>query len=320
MSTALFEKLSAEGLISNESLARVSTREKNRLFSLHWELRTLLYLGVLLLSGGLGILVYKNIDTIGHTAILIFIGALSAGGFFYCATHKLPFSKQKVAAPNALFDYVLLLACLSFVTFIGYLQYQYQFFGHRFGLVTFIPMLVLFFCAYYFDHLGILSMAITTLCAWAGIAVTPTRILEDNDFNSTTIVYTGLVLGACLVATAIASRRSGVKPHFAFTYSNFGMHLLFICSLAGMFMYNNILLLWCLPLAVVSYYFYREALRQKSFYILLVLTLYAYIGLSYIVITVLGSGGLSLIFLYFIATAVALVIFLIKMNKKIRAI
>ena len=324
MNIALFEKLHAEGLISNGSLSRVIEKEKGRLFSVHWELRTLLYLGVLLLSAGLGILVYKNIDTIGHTAILLFIGLVSAGGFFYCGTHKLPFSHGKVLAPNPFFDYVLLLACLSFVTFIGYLQYQYQFFGHRFGMVTFIPMLLLFFCAYYFDHLGILSMAITNLCAWAGIAVTPSRILADNDFNSNTIVYTGLLLGASLVGAAVASRRSGFKSHFAFTYSNFGMHLLFICSLAGMFMFDSIYFLWFLLLAAVGYYFYREALRQKSFYILLAITLYGYIGLSYVVVRLLtfhtDMGGIYLTFLYFIGTAVGLVVFLIRMNRKIRSL
>ena len=322
MDTILFEKLHTEGLISDASLDKVKTAEKNKLFSLHWELRTILYLGVVLLSGGLGVLVYKNIDTIGHTAILIFIAAISAGGFAYCFKAKLPFSTGKVASPNSFFDYVLLLACLSFITFIGYLQYQYHFFGNRFGLVTFIPMLVLFFSAYYFDHMGILSLAITSFCAWVGITVTPTRILLDNDFDSNTIIYTALVLGAGLTATGVMTRLRGLKAHFAFTYTNFGMHILFISVLAGMFMFEGIYLLWFLLVAGVAFYFYKEALRSKSFYILLVLTLYGYIGLSYVIIRLLtwhsDMGGIYFTFLYFIGTAVGLVLFLIRMNKKIK--
>ena len=54
-------------------------------------------------------------------------------------------------------------------------------------------MVVLFFCAYFFDHIGILSLAITNLAAWVGIVVTPAEILKSNDFNSVTIIYTGLV-------------------------------------------------------------------------------------------------------------------------------
>ena len=325
MDIPLFEKLQANGLISDESLVKLKAHENSKLFSLHWELKTILYLGILLLSGGLGILVYKNIDTIGHTAILVFIGLLSAGGFLYCFKAKLPFSFAKVAAPNAFFDYVLLLACLCFVTFIGYLQYQYHFFGNRFGLVTFIPMLVLFFSAYYFDHLGILSLAITNLCAWAGIAVTPMRILQDNDFSSNTIIYTGLVMGIGLIVTGLITRARQIKSHFAFTYTNFGMHILFVSTLAGMFLFTTVYLLWFVLLGGVVFYFYREALRTKSFYFLLVLTLYSYIGLSYVIIRILfftlntDVGGIYLSFMYFIGTAVGLILFLIRMNKKIKA-
>ncbi len=62
MDIPIFDKLYREGLITESSLQKVKAVEQTRLFSLHWELKTLLYLGVVLLSGGLGILVYKNID------------------------------------------------------------------------------------------------------------------------------------------------------------------------------------------------------------------------------------------------------------------
>ncbi len=326
MTTTLFEKLHTGGLISDASLEKVRLAEKSKLFSLHWELRTILYLGVLLLTGGLGILVYKNIDTIGHTAILIFIALVSAGGFAYCFKTKSPFSTGKVASPNAFFDYILLLACLSFVIFIGYLQYQYHFFGNRFGMVTFIPMVVLFFVAYYFDHLGILSLGITNLCAWAGITVTPTRILEANDFNSNTIILTGCVLGIALIVMSVVTQTRNIKRHFAFTYGNFGMHILFISVLAALFQFDNVYFLCFLALAGVAFYFYRDALRSKSFYTLLMLTLYTYTGLSYVVIRLLfytlrtDEGGIYLAFLYFIGSGIGLILFLINMNKKIKAI
>ncbi len=324
MDIDLFEKLHAEGLISDALLQKVKATQKNRLFSLHWEITTILYLGVLLLTTGLGILVYKNIDGIGHQAVLLFIALISAAGFVYCFRKKLPFSTGKVPSPNIAFDYILLLACLSFITFIGYLQYQYHFLGERFGLVTFIPMVVLFFVAYFFDHLGILSLAITNLCAWAGIIVTPLDILKDNDFNSNTIIVTGLILGAGLIGTAILADKRQIKSHFAFTYTNFGMHILFISTLAGMFQFENIYLLWFLLLTGIAFYFYKEALRTKSFYLLLVLTLYLYAGLSYVVISVLFKtlnadiGGVYLACMYFIGSGVGLILFLIRMNRKIK--
>jgi hypothetical protein len=183
-------------------------------------------------------------------------------------------------------------------------------------------MIVLFFSAYYFDHLGILCLAITNLAAWLGIVVTPTRILKENDFNSSTIIYTGLLLGVFLILMGIASRKRKIKAHFEFTYSNFGTHILFISCLAGLFHFEHIYMLWFLLLIGICGYFYREAVQTKSFYLLLVLTLYFYIGLSDIVIQILLSNltfyGPYLVCLYFIASAVALVVFLINMNRKLK--
>jgi hypothetical protein len=326
MNSTLFEKLHTEGLISGASLQKIKTSSGNTLFSVHWEIKTILYLGVLLLSGGIGILVYKNIDTMGHQVILLFIALISTGSFIYCFKKKLPFSLKRVASPNAFFDYILLLACLTFISFVGYLQFQYQVFGNRFGLSTFTPMLVLFFTAYYFDHLGILSLAITNLAAWVGITVTPVKILQENDFSNSNIIITGLLMGIVLIAAGWLTKKQNIKAHFEFTYTNFGSHLLFICCLAAMFQFENYFLWWFLLLAGISYFFYVKAVKEKSFYFLLILSIYLYIGLSYVVIRLLFDiarldiGGAYLACMYFIASAIGIILFLIKMNKKFKSV
>ena len=325
MEDQLFEQLYAEGLLSEESLQKIKGAKANRLLSVHWEIKTLMYLGVLLLSAGLGILIYKNIDSIGHNVILLFLILLCAGSFYYCFKQKLPFSVNRVASPNALFDYLLLLACLSFITIIAYLQYQYNFFGDRYGLASFVPMVILFLSAYYFDNLGILSLGITNLAAWLGITVTPLEILKTNDFNDTTIILTGLLLGAFLIAVALISVQKNFKKHFQFTYTNFGMHILFISCIAAMLHFENVYLLWFLLLMGMAFYFYTKALSERSFYILLITTLYAYFGITYVVINLLSKmrwqdlGPFYLGFIYFIASGIGLVLFLIRTNKKIKA-
>src|SRR4051812_11242158 len=260
MNIHLFEKLQSEGLVSPESAEKVRVISANKLFSLHWELKTVLYLGILLLTGGLGILIYKNIDTIGHQVILATIGLLCAGCFFYCECKKLPFATTKVPAPNSFFDYILLLGCLTLVTFITYLQVQYTAFGTAYGLATFIPMVILFFCAYYFDHLGVLSMAITNLAAWLGITLTPLNVLTENNFVEPRIIFAGLLLGVALNAIAWASKQRNIKVHFCFTYTNFGMNIFFIACLAGMFHFEDLYALWLIPLAGAVFYFYKRSL------------------------------------------------------------
>ncbi|MEP7165685.1 MAG: DUF2157 domain-containing protein [Ferruginibacter sp.] len=326
MDDTLFTKLHEEGVLSEGSLLKIKARVSGNLFSLHWEIKTLLYLGVLLLSGGLGILVYKNIDSIGHQAILLFIALVCIGCFYYCLKHKAPFSTQRVLSPNVVFDYLLLLGCLSFIIFIGYLQYQYTVFGNRYGLATFIPMVLLFISAYYFDHLGVLSMAITNLAAWMGITVTPLEILKANGFNNTTIILTGLLLGALLISASLFSKKRDLKKHFEFTYNNFGMQIIFISCLAALFEFESIYLLGFLVLLGISWYFYTKALNDRSFYILLVTTLYTYIGLSYVFIRLLdglgsffSEGVIYAGLIYFIASGIGMVLFLIRTNKKMKA-
>jgi len=323
MQTSLAKQLHAEGLISDDSLQNVKTQEAEKLFSVHRELKTLLYLGVLLLSTGLGILVYKNIDTIGHQAVLAFIALVSAGCFYYCGRKQPPFSTVQVISRNPVADYLLLLACLSFVSFVGYWQYQYHIFGERYGLAFFIPFVVLIFSAYYFDHLGVLSLAITNLAAWAGIAITPLRILKDNDFDSPRLILTGIVLGVLLLAAAWAGKQWKTKAHFSFTYLNFGMNLLFISCLAGLCTVGHFYLLWFVLLAGVVAWFYGESMRRRSFYIVLMLSVYGYIGLGYTITRLLFSvnfdiGGLILDCMYFILSAIGLILFLVRIAKKMK--
>jgi hypothetical protein len=321
LNLSIFSKLHEEGLIGDQSFQRIERAEKTKLFSLHWELRTILYLGVLLLAGGLGILIYQNIDSIGHQVILGAIALLCAGCFIYCDKRKLPFSWGKVPSSGTMFDYLLLLGCLLLLTFIAYLQAQYNVFGEKYGLATFIPLVILFFCAYYFDHLAVLAMAVTNFAAWMGIAITPLKIFKANDFADAQIIFAGLLLGIILVLMAQVSAAKKIKAHFSFTYTNFGMNILFVSTLAGMFHFDSFYFLWLLPLAALAFYFYKRAMELCSFYFILMLTLYAYVGAGYVVTRLVlndHSDFYMFVLMYFIVSAVFMILFLIRMNKKIK--
>ncbi|ASU32584.1 DUF2157 domain-containing protein [Mucilaginibacter xinganensis] len=326
MADNLYNNLHAEGLISDESLQKIRLKEqKPLLFSIHWEIRTLLYAGVLMLTAGLGLLIYENIDTIGHQFVLMLIAAICLGCFYYCFKNKLPFSKEKVSAPNSFFDYILLLASASMLIFVGYLQFEYKVFGTNYGMATFIPMLALFFIAYYFDHIGILSMAMANLAVWMGVSVPPQQLLLNSDFDSETIIYTYLVLGIVLIAAAYASRQFKFKKHFKFSYQHYGIHVAYIALLAGYFHYYSSILAaaWILGIVLLSFPTYTDAFKNKSFYFMLLVVLYSYIALSSLVVRLFLSvgdvGGVYLALLYFIGSGVGLIFVLINLNKKLKA-
>jgi hypothetical protein len=166
-------------------------------------------------------------------------------------------------------------------------------------------------------------MAITNLAAWMGITVTPLQLLSQNDFSSYSIIYAGLVLGVLLIAAAFFSNQQHFKAHFAFTYSNFGTHVFLIANLAAMFAgYETNYFLWFLVLGGAVWFFYTQALKQRSFYFLMIITLYAYVGLSFMIVRLLmysnNSDGLLVGLMYFIASGIGLVLLLIHFNKKLK--
>jgi hypothetical protein len=166
-------------------------------------------------------------------------------------------------------------------------------------------------------------MAITNLAAWMGVAITPLNIFHANNFANAEIIFAGLILGVVLNAIAWGSKIRNIKAHFCFTYTNFGMNVLFIACLAGMFHFDNLYLLWLLPLAGTVFYFYKRSLATSSFYFMLMLTIYGYIGISYVFIRFLAEevhdfGAIYLGLMYFIASGAGMIVFLIRMNKKLK--
>ena len=324
MNAAFHKSLHAEGLLSDESFEKLNQPQKHPDLSIHWEVRTLLYIGVVLLTGGLGLAVYENIDTIGHTAVLTLIGLIAAGCFVYCFKTTRPFSWDKeVNAPNAYFDYILLLGSISMVSFIGYWQYQYTIFGTDYGLATLIPMLALFFTAYYFDHLGILSMAIANLAVWMGVSVTPKALLLHNDFDKGTIINTYIILAIILLVAAFLTDKYRFKKHFKFSYQHYGVHAGYIALLGGYFHYFDGFLaaIYLLALFLLSAMLYIDSMKSKSFYFLLLMTLYTYFAISCVLMRLLvltgDVGAPYLAFLYFIGSAIGLIFLLIRFNKKL---
>lgn len=322
MDTDIFEQLRDEGLITQEELAATMQQEHTKLFSLHWDLRSLLYSGILMLATGIGILIYKNIDAIGHLTVVIAAGVLSAVCLGYCFRHVHPFSREKIESPNLWFDYILLLGSLLMVTFLGYLQFQFHVFGMRWGLATFIPTVLLFGIAYYFDHRGVLSMAITSLAAWFGVAIDPMQLATSHNFASENYVWSGITLGVTLSILYILSGRLNIKAHFAMLYKNFSMHVLMLSLISAMFVFEGSFLLWFLVLAAVVAYQFIDAVKIRSFYFLLFSVIYGYIGLSGFIIKALllaqqmDEGILYLLIFYFIGSAIGVIILLRHYNQK----
>jgi hypothetical protein len=311
----LLNQLLSKNLISAEQHTAFSRYELTKPLALNWEMKVLLYFGVLFFSGGLGLLIYKNIDTFGHLSVIVLIALVTFLCFYYAYRNHPSFSIQSAAPTSAWVAYVLLLGCLTFLILEGYLQFQYQIFGTRYGLATFLPAVVFFFLAYYFDHRGVLSMAMTALISWAGVSVTPLEMLDGNDFSEQSLIYTALALGAGLVAMGWFLDGKGIKKHFTFTYLQFGGNLLFMATLAGLFTLDSQRVIFALLLAALSYSFITYARRGQSFWFMLIAMIYGYIGLTYLIFRLDAIDDFFFAMVYFIISCAGVIYFFLNHKK-----
>jgi hypothetical protein len=271
---------------------------------------------------GLGILVYLNIDTIGHTVIIGTIAAGSIACFYYGLKKRKPYSHEEIKHESPLYDYVVLLGCLLFGVFIAYLQFQYSVFGLHYGLATILPAILYLVTAYLFDHKGILSLGITGFAAWAGVSITPMHLFENNDFSSMQIIFASIAVGLALAGFSKWSDVRGIKKHFGFTYNNFGSNIMFIACLAYLFNDNMPIRFIAFPLiAGLTYYYIRYAIAEKSFLFLLLAVLYGYIALTYMFFIMLFQfdNKYELAFMlgmfYIIASCAGIVLFFIYYKR-----
>lgn len=312
---SILNSLTSKGVISEQQAEAIAGFEDGRAFSIHWELRSILYLGILLFTSGAGILIYENIDTIGHQVIIAIIALITAGCFYYTYQNSLPYSRGPIDNPNKLVDYVLLLGCSTFLGLEGYLQYQYNLFGSRYGLAVIVPTIIFFLCAYRFDHRGALSMAITGLASWLGLTIAPLSVLSDNDFSDGKLIIPAIALGSALTAVGWISEEQNVKKHFAFTYMLMGGNLAAIAAQIGLFTHAPKILYFAIGLGL-CYFFIRRARHAQSLLFLLMGTVYGYSIITYTIFENLGAdAAFGLGIFYFFFSSMGVIYFLLNFKK-----
>lgn len=270
------EKLHEKELITDLQMKSVKAYEALGIFSLHNELRFFLYLAVLLFTSGVGIIVYENIDSIGHMAILAFLFALTATGFYFCFKKAKGFQKDEVQFESPVYDYIVLLCTILSCVFIGYLQFQYQVFGY--GLSSLACSLIAFSCAYYFDNRSALSIGITGLATFIGITVTPKSLIENDIYSNPLLSYYGLALGILLIVWVEYSKKISLKEHFRFVFLSFAQQLIGICCIAGLL--ESYWFVFVFFLAAAVYYFYKISYEMESTFLFVFMLLYGYIGFN----------------------------------------
>lgn len=309
------DQLFREGLITEDQYKRIELITSGKLVSVHYDLRSLLYLGVMLFTTGVGILVYENIGEVGHLVVIGLLIALTIGCFYYAFTHSVPYQNGVVKPPTAWYDYVVLLGSLLFISVQGYLQYRYDLFSGHLELGTLVNAIVFFYVGYRFDHAGVIALGITALASFFSISVTPQKWYTGDISAEAGLHNIAIIFGAALSATASFLDHKDIKRHFTFTYQNFSFLIFFCGAIAGLFVKEEIYGLYLLVIYAGCFRAWIEARRNKSFLFVLYAFIAAYIGTTYLLADTILREASEMWFLYFLLSSGGFVWFILSYRK-----
>lgn len=305
--------LEKSAILTSEQAALLRRIYGRELFSVHWELRLLLYGGILILTTGLGLLVAKHFSSIGHLTLLAVIAMGCAACFAYCLRQGGCFSPESLATPDAAYDYILLLGCLLLGTLQGYLEFRYQLLAQYWNWWLLASALIYLFCAHYFDNRLVLSLALSTLGAWLGVKTGKLGMgfwdgaLRDN----------ALFFGALVVAAGATQARLRWKRHFLPVHLHLGVNVLLVALVVGVGSHAaGSAYLAGLLLTGGGSAFY--ALRARSFAFLLYAVLYGYVGITIFILDH-GHWRTEGIILYFLVSAATLLTALAFLHRRFRS-
>jgi hypothetical protein len=308
--TSLLKEMHRTGELNSSQLDALTELHLKRRYSVHQELRAAIYVGVLLITAGVGLTIRQYFAQLGDIAI---IGSLTVGtlaAFLYCFLRGKPYSNGEVESPNILFDYVLLFGCTLWAADVGYIEAQFRVLGDSWHNYLLVSAALFFFLAYRFDNRLVLSMALSTLAAWFGFHLS-LRFLSFHDYYRDSAIAYGLVT----FAVGSVLLRLAVKKHFFDIYLNFTVHFLLVALLSGVAQYR--FSSWHLPamaaaIAAVAVY----SLRTRRFLYMLYAILYGYACLS--VVALEFMHGTAAMYLYGIVSSLTVIGLIFILSRRFK--
>lgn len=301
-----------ENRVTAAQAAAIRAAESGEPFSIHAEIRALMYVGVLFIAAGAAATVKTYFDAWGPLAI---VGGLSTGSlacFAYAVRRGAPWSRERVGAPTAAADYALFLGCLLLVADVGYVEARWRLLAGDWQRHLLASAGLFLALAYRYDNRLVLSLGLSSLAAWLGLEMKTFGLA----FYAAHRAY-ALLFGLLCAGVGALTHREGVKAHFLDVYLNFAAHFLGAALLSGVFHFRT-----------ASFHFYVLALacglgavyafRSRRFLYLAYAVLYGYAGVSSVLLRWRFLDSIGFFFLYFILSSVALMGFLFWASREMK--
>jgi hypothetical protein len=274
--------LRESGLLPAAEAPRLLRVARGELLSVRAELRALLYAGVLLLTGGVGLLVEQNQDRIGPVAIAAALALAASAALAWVIRVAPPFSWQEVASPNLAFDYVLLLAILLGAADLAYGEAHFGWLGVHASWHLLILAALSALAAFRFDSRVVFSLALTSFAAWRGVSLGHLNPLGQpghagagaggaaGDIGwsapaADLLRWNAVACGVLFAALGLALARFRRKPHFEPVAVHLGCLLALGGLAAGIFESSGRGLAWTGALLVAGAGLALAAYRGRRF-------------------------------------------------------
>jgi hypothetical protein len=314
---AAVERLRRDAVLTAEQAAPLGRAARGELVSVRPELRLVLYGGVLLVMGGVGLLVQQNLDRLGPVAIAAGLWIAAGAALVWAFRHAPPFSWGPAASPHLAFDYILLLGVLLTGAALAYVEVKFTPLGAAWGVHLLVMSLFAAVLAVRGDSRIVAGVALTTFAAWRGVSASPLErsfwtLGEGAGWLRINAGLTGLLF----VAVGYALVRSGRKGHFEPVTAHLGWLLVLGAITSGIGEEGAAGTAFRLGLLVVGAGLAAGAFRFGRFPLFGMGLVAAYVGLSALVVTAVRDEFLG--FLWFAGTGIAVLVCLLVAHKALR--
>ena len=191
--------------VYTETLAKIERRELTPILP---ELRLAAYAGVLLILGGVGTFIARNIEDLGRVTIALMIGLPALALYAYVFTQK-----RKNGTLTGLQEYLALLASLLFTSEVGYLESQFHYFDGAWQNHLLLLAVVHAAVAYALGTRLVVTLSIAAIVGWFGIDQRFGPVFDSTtSFARQAFLCAGVLLVWRVVHTALHSYREFTAP------------------------------------------------------------------------------------------------------------
>lgn len=301
--------LHAEGALDDATASRAIALDRGDILSVHVELRLLMYAGVTLVMGGVGMILARNLDRIGPLAIVLslVLAAIMCG---------VPAVRSRIAGRplSTAGEYLLLLGVLLLSADLAYAEHAFKLLGPLWSWHLLLLAVFHASVAYAFRSSLVLAASLTALAGWFGVGGSFNAAVFDRP-STPDLGSRALICATAIATWRFADRYRDPETRFTDVFDHFATNVAFCGAIA-----------WCgrmpwllagLPLvAIMGAAAIRRGLRTGREIFVVYGIVYGAIGICVAAVPRIGDGTATAAFVLLVVCVAAATLW--QLRQRIR--